>query len=350
MKVKQFFFPLFMAAVLLSACGEKENCCVVPPNTDYNAGVYVVNEGPWGGSGTISWYNPETGEVQDSLFEKANNGAVLGQFVQSLAFHEGKAYIVVNGANRVVVVDALTFQYIDTIGGLAQPRFFLPLDENTAYVSQWGADGLTGSVAKVDLNTNEVLKTIATGRGPEKMLLANDRVYVANSGGYGLDSTITEILRSNDAAQILSLPNGKNPATLAWDNRAGANKLFYLCKGYFLDSNPEGRLNYVSNTGLGAAVPAYADDLMLDTDSGELYFLAANAVHKASPSGNDLLTSPLFSKSVYGLGFDTEQHLLYVADAKDFVSNGEVHVHRTDGTFVRSFRSGVAPGEIVIVK
>ena len=35
-------------------------------------------------------------------------GAVLGQFVQSLTFYGNKAYIVVNGANRVVVVDAKT--------------------------------------------------------------------------------------------------------------------------------------------------------------------------------------------------------------------------------------------------
>ncbi len=109
MKVKLFSSLFDCCLVAISACGEKELCCD-NPQPDYPKGIFVVNEGPFGGTGTISWHNPDTGETQDSLFEKANNGAVLGQFVQSLTFFNGKAYIVVNGANRVVVVDAKTFQ------------------------------------------------------------------------------------------------------------------------------------------------------------------------------------------------------------------------------------------------
>lgn len=350
MKVKQILFSFLGATWLLSACGEKEDCCVLPPTDGYAKGIFVVNEGPFGGTGTISWFNPDTGETQDSLFEKANNGAVLGQFVQSLTFFNGKGYIVVNGANRVVVVDAKTFQFIDTIGGLFQPRFFLPIDNNTAYVSQWGADGLTGSVAKIGLNTNSVLKTIPTGHGPEKMVRKGDRVYVANSGGYGVDSTLTEILISNDLSQILPLPYGKNPATLVWDSRASSDKVFYLCKGYFLDATPEGRLNYLGNSGFGAPAPAYADDLSLDPETGEMYFIGSNTVYKALQFGTDFSTAPVLLRSVYGLGFDAEQDLLYCTDAKDFVSAGEVFIHKTDGTQLGSFRAGVAPGEVVIVK
>lgn len=350
MKVKQILFSFLSAAWLFSACGESDDCCVLPPEDGYSKGIFVVNEGPFGGTGTISWYNPDTGETQDSLFEKANNGAVLGQFVQSLTFYNGKGYIVVNGANRVVVVDAKTFQYLDTIGGLAQPRYFLQIDNNTAYVSQWGADGLTGSVAKVGLNTNSVLKTIPTGRGPEKMVRVGEKVYVANSGGYGVDSTLTEITIANDQSQILPLPYGKNPATLVWDSRPASNKVFYLNKGYFLDTAPEGRLNYLGNPGFGAPAPAYADDLSLDPETGEMYFIGANTVFRAAQLGADFSTAPVLLRSVYGLGFDPEQDLLYCTDAKDFVSPGEVFIHKTDGNPVGSFRAGVAPGEVVIVR
>jgi len=349
MKVKQIIFLFLSAAWLLASCGDQQECCDLPPQ-EYIRGVFVVNEGPWGGTGTISWYNPDSGETLDSLYEKANNGAVLGQFVQSLTFHNDKGYIVVNGADRVVVVDARNFRYLDTIGGLHLPRYFLPIDNNTAYISQWGADGVTGSIAKVDLNTNKVLKTIPTGKGPEKMLRVNDKVYVANSGGYGVDSTLTEISVPNDVSQILSITKGINPATLAWDGRQTPGNLFYLCKGYFLDPSPEGWLDYRSNTGLGMPVPSFADDLCINPQTGELYFIAGNTVYKAVRVGADLGVSPLFQRASYGLGFDAEQGLLYCADAKDFVSNGEVFVHRTDGSLVGSFRAGVAPSEIVLVK
>ncbi|MFN0033900.1 MAG: YncE family protein [Saprospiraceae bacterium] len=350
MKVKQILLSFLAAAWLFSACGENKDCCVPIPQADYSQGIFVVNEGPFGGTGTISWHNPDTGETQDSLFEKANNGAVLGQFVQSLTFHNGKGYIVVNGANRVVVVDAQTFQFLDTIGGLALPRYFLPLDNNTAYISQWGLDGLTGTVAKVDLSSNEVLKTIATGHGPEKMVRANDRVYVANSGGYGKDSTLTEILLSSDLPQTLPTPSGINPSSLVLNNHSSPAKLFYLCKGYFLDPAQKGLLDYLSNSGIGAEAPPYSDDLVLDGDSGEMYFIGGNNVYKVTQSGQTPSLSVLFSQAAYGLGFDAEQNLLYCADAKDFSSAGEVVIYRTDGSKIGSFRAGISPGDLVIVK
>jgi hypothetical protein len=350
MKVKQLFLILVSASGLFFSCADSRDCCVQPPTSGYSKGIFVVNEGPFGGTGTISWHNPDTGETRDSLFEKANNGAVLGQFVQSLTFFNGKAYIVVNGANRVVVVDAQTFEFLDTIGGLALPRFFLPLDANTAYVSQWGADGLTGSVAKVNLNTNEILKIIPTGYGPEKMVRSNDRVYVANSGGYGRDTSITEIMVSSDLAQILPIPNGVNASTLILNNQQTPAKLFYLCKGYFLDPAQKGFLDYWSNPGTGLEVPPYSDDLVMDDSSGDLYFIGAGSVYKVTLSGSNPVLNLAFAQEAYGLGYDSEDKLLYCADAKDFSSPGEIHIYQADGTKLRSFRSGIIPGEVVIVK
>jgi len=350
MKVKQLFLILVSASGLIFSCADSRDCCDQPPGAVYSKGIFVVNEGPFGGTGTISWYNPDTGEIQDSLFEKANNGASLGQFVQSLTFFNDKAYIVVNGANRVVVVDAQTFEFLDTIGGLALPRFFLPLDNNTAYVSQWGADGLTGSVAKVDLNTHKILKIIPTGFGPEKMVRLNDRVYVANSGGYGRDTSITEIVLSNDLAQILPIPHGVNASTLALNNQQTPAKLFYLCKGYFLDPAQKGFLDYFSSPGTGLEVPPYSDDLVIDQSSGDLFFIGAGNVYKVTPSVSNPILSIAFAQEAYGLGYDSDKKLIYCADAKDFSGPGEVHIYQPNGTKLKSFRAGIIPGEVVIVK
>jgi hypothetical protein len=339
MKVK-----LFSLLLLLAACGEKENCCETPG--DYANGVFVVNEGPFGGTGTISWYNPDTGETRDSLFEKANNGAVLGQIVQSMTFHNDKAYIVVNGANRVVVADARTFQFIDTIGGLAQPRFFLPLDANTAYVSQWGADGLSGSVAKINLNSNTVTGTIPTGKGPEKMLRVGDKVLVANSGGYGKDSTLTEISLPSETSQIVPLAAGYNPATLAWD---GA-RLHYLCKGYYLDPVQSGWLGAPAAGSPGIATPPNSDDLQSGAN-GTLYFIGGGHVYSVNPGGAPQILVNGAANNIqtpYGLTLDAGKNLLYCADTRDYVSPGMVYIFNTGGVPVDSFRCGLFPGEIVL--
>ncbi len=349
MKVKPIFFALLLAALGLNSCQHKEICCDV--FADYSKGIFVANEGPYGGTGTISWYNPNTGETRDSLFEKANNGAVLGQYVQSLTFFNGKGYIVVNGANRVVVVDAQSFKFLHSIEGLAQPRFFLPINNNSAYISQWGDDGYTGSIAKVDLNTHLVLKTIPTGRGPEKMIRVGDKVYVANSGGYGKDSTLTEISISDDSPLILNLPSGVNPATLAYDGQ----RLYYLCKGYYDDPDQSGQLDFFQG-GPGVQTPASSDDLQLNPASGELYFFGANTVYKAFSGGQTPVLEPLIPQgssgmeNIYGMTLDAAQNLLYCADTKNYTTAGKVYVFKTDGTKIDSFRTGLLPGEIVIVK
>lgn len=349
MKVKQFLCALAAASFLLFSCGDQKDCCV-NLEADYSKGIFVVNEGPFGGTGTISWHQPETGETVDSLFEKANNGAVLGQFVQSIVFHQQKAYIVVNGANRVVIVDAKTFQYLDTIGGLALPRFFIPVDDHTAYISQWGLDGLSGSVAKVDLHTNEVVKVIPTGRGAEKMLRVNNLLYVANSGGYGVDSTLTAINLSDDSAQAIELSAGINPAMLALNTQTTPEQLVYLCKGYFNDPVPMGRLDFLVPGTAGVDIPAYSDDLVFDGDSAEFFFVGGGQVYRFTGNGTISALNPIFTQSAYGLGYDADQNLLYCADAKDFASQGEVVVYNTQGIRLGAFRTGVAPGEVVIQK
>jgi DNA-binding beta-propeller fold protein YncE len=346
MKVKQFFSLFFAALWLLSSCNKSTDS--PKSGSDYSKGVFVVNEGPFGGSGTISWYNPATGEVQDSIYEKANNGARLGQFVQSLSFHNGKGYIVVNGANRIVVVDPETFTYLDTIGGLALPRYFLPISNDIAYVSQWGADGVTGSVARIDLNTNKVVNTTLVGSGPEKMVFLEQSRYlfVANSGGYGVDSTVASIAVDNND-QLVSrhvIPGQKNPCCLTVHSQSGFNPWYVMCKGYWNDTS-EGWLGLgFINPITGISVPKGSDDLVVTASA--YYFTSGTAIYS---NVNGAMTK-LFDQPAYGLNVEPSTGNLFCADAKDFSSAGEVVVRKTDGTVVRSFRAGVAPGEIVFVE
>jgi hypothetical protein len=343
MKAKQVFLFLLLAIfVFFPAC---EDCgdCAPPPEADYTSGIFVVNEGPFGGTGTITWHNPETGETVQDIFGKENGGATLGQFVQSLTFHNGKGYIVVNGANKIVVVDAKTFQFLDTIGGLALPRFFQRsrVDYTQAYVSQWGDDGLSGSLAKIDLLTNKVIKTIPTGSGPEKMFAyGNDILLVANSGGYGVDSTVLMVGMFDDEVDYKHFLKEKNPACLA---RMNSGDVFALCKGYYDDLNSTGWLgNFGPNT-VGIPVDKYADDLVASPDGSALYFLGGGAIWMY----NNNAVSKLFDQPAYGLACHPTTGDLYCADGKDFNSAGEVVIYKPDGTKTGSFPTGIAPGEII---
>ncbi|MBK9337502.1 MAG: hypothetical protein IPM98_13405 [Lewinellaceae bacterium] len=348
MKVKHIFLLLLCGFLSLASCKKDDE----PAGAgNYTSGLFVVNEGPFGGTGSITWHNPETGETVQDVFARANGGAVPGQFVQSLTLHQGKGYLVVNGANKVYVVDAVTFKFIDTIGGLALPRFLLPLDNNLALISQWGADGLTGSVLKVDLNTLEIVQTIPVGKGPEKMIRQGDGlVAVANSGGFGVDSTVSILNLGNTAELSRLVAPGKNPGSLAVAPFAVGPLGPYTiahCRGSFLDAAPAGWVGApMAIAGISHAIPAYGDDLVAAPDGQTLFFAAGGKIYALDKNG----LSARFDQTAYGLGCDPATGYLYCTDAKDFNSAGEVVIYKPDGERVGAFPAGVAPGEVVFVR
>ncbi|HNE28491.1 MAG: hypothetical protein U0U46_00730 [Saprospiraceae bacterium] len=346
MKANPIFTALLLLAVLSVFFSCTHDANPLPPAAGkYAHGVFVVNEGPFGGSGSITWHDPTTGETIQDVFARENNSAVLGQFVQSLYFHNGKGYIVVNGANKVYVVDAETFKYQATIDGFALPRFFLPLDDETALVSQWGADGLSGSVARVDLKTNTILGATPIGAGPEKMVRMPDaQILVANSGGFGTDSTVSVLNAQGTLELSRILTKGKNPGSIALQTVSGGQVLPYAhCRGTFLDNPPKGWVGPLDGT-TGFDTAPYGDDLVAAPGAQLLYFSAGGSIWKLEyPAG----PVRLFDQAAYGLGVDPQSGNLYCADARDFASSGEIVVYTPAGQRITSFAAGIAPGEIV---
>lgn len=344
MKVKLSLLLLLLLA--FSACKHDENVDCCNPANDYSTGVFVVNEGGFNGSGAISWHNETTGNTVQDVFATENNGAVLGQFVQSISFHNDRAYIVVNGANKVVVVDAKTFKQVGVINDIDGPRYFQALDNAFALVSYWGADGFSGGLAKVELSTLSVLETIPLPQ-PEKMyVLDPTNVMVANVGGYGLDSTVSLVTVSNTFEEMGTLRFKGAPCCFASLTGQAAT---VLCKGGYgpaPDYTPyPGWLANTGNPAQGYEIPNGSDDLCAAPDKSTLYFIGNGSVWAYKGASAPV---KLFDQAAYGLTCNQSNGNLYCADAKDFSSNGTVYVYKPDGTLVTSFPAGIAPGEIVI--
>ncbi len=339
---KIHFFAL-SALLFMASCDLSTDDPFFSTNT-FEKGVFVVNEGSFNGSGTITFYDPESGEVIQDLFAAVNNGAALGQFVQSITFYNNLGYIVVNGANKVVVVNGSSFEQIGVIEGFEQPRFFLPVSANFAYVSQWGADGLTGSVVKVNIGTLQIVKTIPVGKGPEKMWPKGTDVYVANSGGFGLDSTVSIINTLDDTEKERRFAGGYNPASVAaFNNTSGVSLTYALCRGDWNATTPQGLLGDLNNGGAGFNTVPGGDDLCTAPEGNKMYFIGGGAVW----SVNQFAVSKLYDQNAYGLACDPASGNLYIADAKDFSSNGEVVIYGANGGKISSFQAGVSPNEVV---
>jgi hypothetical protein len=66
-------------------------------------------------------------------------------------------------------------------------------------------------------------------------------------------------------------------------------------------------------------------------------------VHRYTPS-TGAIELGFVAGTFYAMAIDQATDRLYLADAKDFTSDGEVSIYGSDGTFIRSFVAQRIPG------
>ncbi|MFL5763161.1 MAG: DUF5074 domain-containing protein [Bacteroidia bacterium] len=321
------------------------------PGASYASGVFITNEGPFGsGTGTVSFYDRSTGVVSNDIFE-AKNGYPLGNIVQSMQIHLGAAYIVVNNAGKIVIVDPTTFAAAGVITGFTYPRFFMGINSSTGYVSEWGAGGVSGSVRVVDLVTKTISGTIPTGKGAEEMLMSGSKVYVACGGGFDNDSVVSVIDPSTNSF-VTNITVGTNPKSMKLDANG---KIWVLCAGKwdptysFLEKTGSlVRINPATNS-VDLTLPfsslySQPSSLVINNTGTMLYYNYNTGVYSQSVASAVLSSTPLFSGSFYSLGIDPANNYLYASDAGDFASNGRVMRYDASATLLDTIPAGVIPG------
>jgi hypothetical protein len=345
-------FRLLFSALLLSALSLTIISCEkndpILAKTRYEQGVFIVNEGPFmSGTGTITYYNPDSNIVVQDVFGVENSGTSLGNVAQSMTFHNDKAYCVVNNANKVVVLNAKTMKLEGVIEGLGFPRYFLGISNTKAYISQWGTDGVSGCIKVIDLVTNKVTKTVTVGLGTDRMLKqpSKNRVFVVNENGYDFSNQITEINTETDEV-VQHFTVGYNPNSLVWD--ISAQRPIVLCGGKWDDSSDFGRISLIRDTdALKIRETNNGSKDLCVNKSGTLYYYTDGTSVFEKDVEPDNAPKKIFDQACYGLFFDQKNELFYCLDAKDYTTEGELVIRKLDGTIVKKIATGVAPSEVI---
>jgi YVTN family beta-propeller protein len=312
--------------------------------------VYVVNEGSFSnGSGTITYYNKQNGKAYQNVFQ-SRNSFPLGSIAQSMNIFNGKAYIVVNNASKVEIVNPDNFVIQGTINGLTLPRYFLGIDNSKAYISEWGVGGSVGAIKVVDLNTKNIVQTITTGSGAEEMVKIGNNVYVACNGGYGADS-ILSVINSQTNTVTQNIVVGANPSSMQVDANG---KLWVLCLGKwnssFSELEKEGSLVRINPTNNQVelslsfnSIYSQPTRLAINGAKTELFYLYNNGIHSHNITSSTLSSVALVNRGFYSLGIDSTTNIIYAGDVLDYSSNGKVIRYALNGNVVDSFASGVIP-------
>lgn len=189
MKYYLFLLISLVAAACSTDSGETPEPVIEPPSpTVVNENLIICNEGNWqSDNGQLSYYNAGTGEMTNQWFRKTN-GIKLGDTPNDiLQINDTLIAIAVNWSNII--------QYIHPDGTACGATENVPNNRRlcsdgtflyvTSYAHRCGNQTFTkGYVAKIDLQTKEVVATCEVGWEPEGIRLYDGKLYVANTGGY----------------------------------------------------------------------------------------------------------------------------------------------------------------------
>jgi YVTN family beta-propeller protein len=346
-----FNFLIGILLISLIACSE-DNPNPISANSE---GFFIVNEGGFpNDNSSISYFDLKTKSVVNDIFS-ANNQRSLGVQAQSMTVHENKGYIIVQGSAKIEVIDANTFKSIATITeGIESPRYVIILSDSKAYVSDWGEDGVSGTIKVLDLTTNTITKSIAIGEGPNRMLKVGEYVYVTNAGGYGQDNTV-KVLNSKTDAIEKSIEVGDNPNSIQQD---AAGNIWVASAGAIAynqdwsidtDNSTPGSISKIVNQEeslrLTVSNITYSgvNDLGISPDGKTLYYTYNSNVYKMTTQDTSLPTSTFVNKSYYGFTVSPIDGTLIGTLAPNFSTSGSIEILDQDGKLIETHTVGIGP-------
>jgi DNA-binding beta-propeller fold protein YncE len=340
-----FLCALCASVVLLSNCKDE------PPKTQTNSisqgkGLFVANEGTFGmGNASLTYINLENDTLnsEEDLF-KTNNNRPLGDVFQSMSLINKNAWLVVNNSGKIEVINPETSKSVATIKNLKSPRYALEVQPGKVYVS----DLYANAISILDANSFTKTGEIKCKGWTEEMILFQDKVWITNH-----NSDYLYIINPSTDIITDSIALAYGGSSLVSDKDG---KVWVLCSGDLLKKRTGG-LFCINGTTLKIEKQWLftKDDfnpvkLKQNPANDSLYFINQGVFGFPKTAGT-IPTNPIIAQtsgsSFYGLTIQLSTGNLFISDAGDFVSRGKVLIYSPKGIFIKSYKTGVVPGEFL---
>ena len=349
---------LLAACVIISflfSCSKDNTPAPPPVPPKVTTGVFVLNQGTYGANNTLLTYYDFASGTQTTDFFKNVNGFGLGDTGSDFIIYGGKMYIVMNVSGYVAVANGITAKFIDTISfknaGVNRGPENIVAAGGNVFVSS-----TDGTVAVIDTSSLAITKYIKVGSNPAQMVVAGDILYVSNTGGFSakFDSTVS-IIPLNTLTETGRIVVGINPGSITTDN---VGNIYVVCTGDYGTVTPRlVKVNINASTLLSVdstfgTIRYYNSNIF--TTGG---YLGAANVGLFNPANlasvrASFITDGTVIVNPYGLDIDPTTGDVYVGDAKDYVSSGEVFCFDKTGKkkFSFSVTPGISPFKTVLVQ
>lgn len=355
-KLFNLVFISILCSISFVSCSDEEE---ISDMDKHVASIYVLNEG--NDNGSVSLIG-EDDIVTNNYFAKMNSDIPLGQYAQTMAVNDDYAFIVVttsNGAGYVEVVDKSTFVHVKTIGDLSYPRE-ITLVDNKAYLSNgsgMSADYMqeNSQIYVINMESLSITDTIEVGAGPEKLIASNGKLYVANSGGWSNDKTVSVIDIESD--KVVNTIEVKDCPTDMVSDINGS--IWVYCKG--VPSYDNWPLVTYSNSGLsridGSTSEVTSFDLSNISTTGikniaiskeqDVIYYISDGVYAMDINATTLPENKLIDKIFYGIDVNPEDGNIWGCDVTTATDPGSVIVYSPQGVEIKKFTVGIMPNSTV---
>mgnify|MGYP003369612331 CR=1 FL=1 len=375
MKTIRFILVAFRVAVVLNACREPEE---IIPSTETPvgsedageiAGFFLLNEGNMGSNKcTLDYYDYTSGIYRKNIYAERNPGVVqeLGDVGNDLAIYGSKLWAVVNCSNLVEVMDKNTAQHI---GQVSVPNCrYIVFHEGYAYVSSYAGpveidpNYRLGYVARIDTTSLQVKDTCVVGYQPEEMVIANGKLYVANSGGYRVpdyDYTVS-VIDLDSFKEIKKIEVAPNLHRMELD---AYGKIWVSSRGDYYDIPS---MTYIIDTQFdeviecmellactdmtlcGDSLYVYSNDWSYFTQTSDVnYAIVDVKTHRVVTRRFITDGTDAQFQNPYGIAVNPNTHEIFVTDARDYITPGKVYCYSPEGRLKWSANTGDIPSRIV---
>jgi hypothetical protein len=332
-------------------------------------GLYLVNEGNmYMNKASLDFVDFSTGSYRRNIYNQANPEVTkgLGDVGNDVGVYGSKLYVVINGSNKVEVLNVKTGKRIQQID-IINCRY-ITFSRGKAYVSAYlGQIGdpkaPNGIVAEIDTSSLKETKRVEVGRQPEEMAVVGNNLYIANSGGYtpgNYERTIS-VINLDTFKEIKRIPVAVNLHRLKADRYGD---LYVTSRGDYLDVPSK---LYVIDTKTDLVKKVFdvaASNIVIDDDLAYIYSSSFNIITGQSTVSYDMINikdevllgrkfiadgTDKVIKVPYGLAVHPVSKDVFVTDATDYVTPGVLYCFDSTGKKKWSVETGDIPAQFAFV-
>jgi len=371
MKLRKIYYAFILLGLI--SCNNDDSWTDNTPITPEDGtvqGLYILNEGSWGGNNAeLSYYDYASGNFTEDYFNSVNpSQGGLGDVGNDLKVYGSKLYAVINSSNYVEVMEAKTAKHIAKIQ-IANCRS-LTFDKGFAYVTSYAGtiDDLgkqLGFVAKIDTASLSIVDRVSVEYQPEELTISNNKLYVANSGGYNYPNY-------SDKVSIINLSTFKVINTLAVGvpnlSKIKTDKngdVWVVSQGDYNGITPAlsvidpktdqvieklENINIKDFTFYGNDLYFYGSTYSMDTGN-YLNSYGVIDINSKTQTASHIFNSSLESQitAPYGLIINPENGDIFLSDALDYFSRGKVYCFDKNGNQKWVKTTGINPGHFVLL-